>query len=512
MLTGISVGPPGRASTYWWRVGLLSLTAIRLLVAARAPLSADEAYYWVWSKALAPGYLDHPPMVALWIRAGCAVAGDTALGVRLLGPVSALLGTLLLARAAEDLCPGRRAGVAAGVLLNATLALGVGAVVMTPDTPLLFFWTAALAALARLLRTGRPGWWLAAGLAGGLALDSKYTATLLGFAVLVWLAAAPAARRWWACWQLWAGGALAVAAFSPVLAWNAAHHWASFAKQGGRTGDWHPAQSLRFIGELVGGQIGLATPIVACVLVAGTWRAWRAARGGDPAASLLACVVLVPAAVFLEHAFGGRVQANWPAVVYPGAVLATCCVGSSPVRFWRAASGLGLAMAAVAYLQAGWGVLPLPRAADPTLIRLAGWQDLAGAAYVAAAGSQANFVVADEYGLASELAFRMPGVVVGLERRWALFDLLPATLSGQTGILVRSEREYGPPDARPWQSVTPLGRVRRGRGARVAETYQLYRVVARAAVADTAPRLGPEAVLLPRARVHLFAPAALERP
>ncbi len=479
-------------STYWWRIGLLSLTAVRLLVAARAPLSADEAYYWVWSKALAPGYLDHPPMVALWIRAGCALAGDTALGVRLVGPVSALLGTLLLARAAEDLCPGRQAGVAAGVLLNATLAVGVGAVVMTPDTPLLFFWTAALAALARLLRTGRPGWWLAAGLAGGLALDSKYTAALLGLSVLAWLAVMPAARHRWRCWQFWAGLALAAAAFCPVLAWNAAHHWASFAKQGGRTGDWHPVRAARFIGELVAGQLGLASPLAACVLAVGTWRAWCAARRGDEGAALLACVVLVPSAVFLEHALGGRVQANWPAVIYPGAVLSACCLGAAPVRFWRVASGFGVALAALCYLQAGWGVLPLPRAADPTLIRLAGWQDLAGEAYVAAAGSQAAFVVADEYGLASELAFRMHGPMVGLERRWALFDLPPARLSGQTGILVRSEREYGPPDSRPWLSITPLGTVERGRGGRMAETYRLYRVIAGPAM--------PYGVVLPGAR------------
>ena len=209
---------------------------------------------------------------------------------------------------------------------------------------------------------------------------------------------------------------------------------------------------------------------------------------------MLACVVLVPAAVFLEHALGGRVQANWPAVVYPGAVLAACCLGTAPVRFWRAASALGLAIAAVAYLQAGWGVLALPRAADPTLIRLAGWQDLAGAVYAAAAESHADFVVADEYGLASELAFRMPGAVVGLERRWALFDLPPATLSGRTGILVRSERAYGPPDVRPWLSVTPLGVIGRGRGLRVAETYRLYRVVARATV--------PDAVMLPRSKTQ----------
>ncbi|HEY0422416.1 MAG TPA: hypothetical protein VGC82_03740, partial [Rhodopila sp.] len=41
------------------------VTLIRLVMAAIVPLAPDEAYYWIWSRALAPGYLDHPPMVAL---------------------------------------------------------------------------------------------------------------------------------------------------------------------------------------------------------------------------------------------------------------------------------------------------------------------------------------------------------------------------------------------------------------------------------------------------------------
>jgi len=43
------------------------VTLVRLWIAAVAPLVPDEAYYWIWSHALASGYLDHPPMVALWI-------------------------------------------------------------------------------------------------------------------------------------------------------------------------------------------------------------------------------------------------------------------------------------------------------------------------------------------------------------------------------------------------------------------------------------------------------------
>ena len=59
---------------------------------------------------------------------------------------------------------------------------------MTPDTPLLFFWTAALWALARLLPTAATArWWLAVGLFAGLAMASKYTAVLLWVGIALWL-------------------------------------------------------------------------------------------------------------------------------------------------------------------------------------------------------------------------------------------------------------------------------------------------------------------------------------
>src|SRR5262245_15833853 len=58
------------------------LIAVRGVVAAITPLAFDEAYYWQWSKNLAWGYYDHPPMIAFMIRAGTELFGDTSLGVR----------------------------------------------------------------------------------------------------------------------------------------------------------------------------------------------------------------------------------------------------------------------------------------------------------------------------------------------------------------------------------------------------------------------------------------------
>ena len=43
----------------------------------------DEAYYWVYSRFLDWGYFDHPPMIAVLIKAGYAIFANE-LGVRLL--------------------------------------------------------------------------------------------------------------------------------------------------------------------------------------------------------------------------------------------------------------------------------------------------------------------------------------------------------------------------------------------------------------------------------------------
>lgn len=452
-----------------WLWALALLTGVRLVAAAAMPISADEAYYWVWSRALAPGYLDHPPMVALWIRLGTAVVGETELGVRLLAPLAAAAGTLLLAMTGDALFPGRRVGLVAGVLMNATLMLGAGAVTMTPDTPAIFFWTATLAALVRVRLD--PAWWLVVGVTSGLALDSKYTAAFLGVGIVLWLALC--SREQFSRWQLWAGGAIAALLFAPVAAWNAAHGWASFAKQGARTGDWIPAQALAHLGELMAGQVALATPWVAVLFGAGLVMAVRRARLRDPAWTLIAAMTLPALLVFVQHAVGDRVQANWPSVVYPGAALAAAALGWR----WRGAAALGLAIGLLVLVQATAAPLQLPRAYNPLLVRLGGWDRLVASAAGLGAG---RFVAAENYGLASLLAWHAPGTrVLAVGPRWALFDLPRADPSIGTGVLILSTRRSEPPDRGYWTNIDPLADLVRAQDGVVAETFRAYDVTLR---------------------------------
>src|SRR5215469_6039323 len=127
------------------------------------PLSFDESLYWLWSKHIVGGYLDHPPVNPILIRIGTTLFGDTAFGVRVVGVLLALPASFAVWRAGAILFDDERVGARAALYFNLTLALAIGSILATPDNPLLIATACLLLALAKLYRTGRGAWWLAVG-------------------------------------------------------------------------------------------------------------------------------------------------------------------------------------------------------------------------------------------------------------------------------------------------------------------------------------------------------------
>jgi 4-amino-4-deoxy-L-arabinose transferase-like glycosyltransferase len=247
---------------------VLALVALRLVAAAWTPLTFDEAYYWMWSKHLAGGYYDHPPMVAFVIRSGIMIAGDTEFGVRLVSILLALPMSFAVYRTAAILFGGSRVAATATILLNVTMMAAVGTLIVTPDAPLLVASSFVLFFLAKVLETGRGAWWLAVGAAVGAALLSKYTALFFGLAILIWLVSVPGQRRWLISPWPYLGGLVALAIFAPVILWNADHQWVSFIMVGSARID-----DFGFIAELKP-TICLATPLVSF------WARWTYALAG----------------------------------------------------------------------------------------------------------------------------------------------------------------------------------------------------------------------------------------
>ena len=173
---------------------------------------------------------DHPPLIAWCIRATTQLFGDTNFGARFGGLAAMLIMQLLQADIVRRMVHDARYVVLA-VLLPRPLSITARHGKLTPDIALIPCAMAMIWSLVRLWQSDDLRWWLAAGLFGGLALTSKYTAVLLLPAVLAFALVPHWRGRQLASPWFWCSALVVLIVISPVLYWNAAHDWASFRFQ-----------------------------------------------------------------------------------------------------------------------------------------------------------------------------------------------------------------------------------------------------------------------------------------
>lgn len=422
----------GEDETRAWRLALvvvLGAVALRLVLAGLVPLFPDETYYWEWSRQPAASYFDHPPAISAVIAFGTALFGDTRIGVRFGAILLSLVGSVAAIALARRLGGGQAALIAAAALAVMPMA-AAGLLLATPDAPLLAAFAIGTWALVRAVEKepgsmGEIGWWCATGLALGAALLSKYTAVLLPAGAALGFVLDPRLRRRLLSPGPWIGLGLGLAAFSPVIMWNAELGWPSFAFQldhglGGSASD--AGLAARLLGtvnrelEYLGGQLGLVSPILFAMIGIATFGALRKGiRGeGDSRQTVLAGIGLVVFGTFALSALRRHVEPNWPAPAYvAGVVLLASAAWQDRGRRWlKWGIWLGAAVVAVIYLQALMPVIPIDARRDP-IAQGHGWESLAEVTDGArnelmAAGCPAVHVATNRYQEASELAFHLP--------------------------------------------------------------------------------------------------------
>ncbi len=481
-------------------IAALAIFGLQVIAASRLELMFDEAYYRLWADRLSWGYYDHPPLIAVWIWLSTALFGSGELGIRLLGVLATLLGGFAIYAIARDLFADSHKAVLAALLWTATPLVGIGAILVTPDTPLMVGWTTALWALARLFRTSDWGWWLVIGAAAGFALEAKYTALFLGPGIALAMLVLPGWRRWWRHPAPYAGGLIALVLFAPNILWNARHGWQTFIKQFGRVADaeW----TLRFLVEFVGSQLGLLNPFIFVLAIAGLVLAVRAADCPDrDARRLLACLVAPLLGYFLFHSLHDRVQGNWMAPLYPALILLAADVAAEGIvaPTWAArllafarrwAWPVGLTMIALAYGQALLTPLPLKPQSDPTTL-LAGWRSLARDVDAIAEREGARTVLTQSYALTSLLRYYSPGarVIVQFNDRARWSQDAPTELPDPTApmlFVVELKRDGAMAPLNRFARSREVARLHRMRRGVVLDTYVVY-----AAAQPTQPILDP---------------------
>lgn len=367
---------------------LIAVTALaRVALAGLLGLTVDESYTVAIARQFSLSYFDHPPL-HVWLTGGWArLTGSEQPWVLRLPDIALFAGSTWLMYRLTASVYGERAGLWAALSLNLAPLFTLNLAGIVPDGPLVFFsllavWCFTRAVLAPVPASGTLGWMLGAGVAAGLALLSKYTAIflILGLGAFLlgsrprllarptpWLAALPV-------------GVL----FTPVLLWNHAHGWVSFAFQGARA--LPAAFSIERGAVAFAGQLLYLLPWTGVALLFTLIRALRAGPS-DPPAWLFACLAVGPVAAFSLIGLWTQVLPHWPAI---GWLFAFPLLGDriarlelrwprAPRRIAAATAAFLACVVALAATQAATGWLdrrlPALAASDPTL-DLLDWRDL----------------------------------------------------------------------------------------------------------------------------------------
>jgi hypothetical protein len=213
------------------RIPLLEPTIIAVVyflthvaTARRYGYFRDALYYLACSEHLDWGYVDQPPLIVFiaWVARHTLGVSLPAL---LFWPAFAGAAVIILTAAFARELGANKFGTALAAALAATPAVWYvndHQFAMNAFEPL--FWTGCAFAVARLIRTKNPKWWIAFGAIAGLGLENKYSIAAFAVFLLVGLLLTPQRRFLFSPWIL-AGGFVALLLFLPNLIWNIQHHW-----------------------------------------------------------------------------------------------------------------------------------------------------------------------------------------------------------------------------------------------------------------------------------------------
>jgi len=399
------------------------VTAYRLFYASALPLTADEAYYWQWSRHLAWGYFDHPPLIAWIIAAGTGIVGINPLGVRMF-PIILAAGTAwMVYRMVTDLDrdTGQNAGLWALGFMLFTPLLATGAVLATPDVPFVFFWTAAAWRIQKGVSGIGNRAWVEAGIMTGLGLLSKLPMTILPPALLVALLSTNKGRRVLLSPGPWLAGLLAAAVCMPYVLWIASRGWEPLLYQlghglGGSGGVHRSGSFLLFLT----GQLAVTGLLVFPVAMLGLFhgvKRWRDRSQNEDTRTVLnlwTALGVVTLFSFAGASFLARSGPNWPVAMYPTAFALSGIMISRWKKGGKIFAGISLALAALLslYVQVE-AVRPLvpynPRGFFSKVQdrgKVARWAE--GIRNALGEKGRRIHILADSYQLASLLAFYLP--------------------------------------------------------------------------------------------------------
>ncbi|MGB1391668.1 MAG: glycosyltransferase family 39 protein [Flavobacteriaceae bacterium] len=247
---------------------ILGFQLFRFILLPFMGLMPQDAYYYLYGQNLSLSYFDHPGMIGYLLRIFTEMFGQSIYVVKLADFTITSL-TIIYFYKLSSLFLSKHRTNRSIVLLVSTLFISILSFNSTPDVPLLLFWTLSILFLHRAIFEDKKWYWILAGIAMGIAFNSKYTALLLQIGILGFVIFSTKYRKLLMSPWLWLSLLISIAVTFPVWLWNYQNEFASFAFQSSeRTSSIgkFEIKPLLLLGA-IGHQLFLLLPILFCVFV-----------------------------------------------------------------------------------------------------------------------------------------------------------------------------------------------------------------------------------------------------
>jgi hypothetical protein len=275
----------------------------------------DEVYYWLFAQQCDWGYLDHPPMVAWWIKAGTWIWGDNSFGIRFFFLLSFLFLCSAFLYLKSSLSSHDKL-----LLLLCIPAYMLAGFLAVPDTPLLFFgfWFFVSAKRFTEKQDFFSCFFLALSISG--MLYSKYHG-ILPVICLVLFYPSLLLTPWF-----YLTSAIALLFFTPHLIWQYNHGFPSIAYHFFERSQ--SAYQWNFTSDYVFAQFLLLGTFISWLVFSSAWKGFLSSSKFDRFLAFVFCFVL---GFFLLSSFKGHVEANWTAIaLIPGIYLSLVRLERNP--------------------------------------------------------------------------------------------------------------------------------------------------------------------------------------
>lgn len=392
---------------------IAGITLMRLIYINFIPLVPQEAYYWKYAKNLALSYFDHPPMTAYVIAFFTWIGGDNAFFIRL-GSIIFSIGLMLLLYSITcRLFNNPKWAILTLLAIICTVMFSIGSTIITPDVPLLFFWSLIVYSLVRLLESNHWKWWYLAGMVLGLGLLSKYTAVLIVPGIFIYVLLSRSQRKWLLTIHPYLGLIIAFIIFTPVIIWNYQNDWASFLFQSSNRFSQMIRLRFDYFFQLLGSQLGMLTPYIFLLVLFGWIQIGKFSfKEKNEKYSLLFWIAFPIYVVFTLSSFRSLVKMNWLAPAYITSIITGIVwINSSKTKWskrfkkwFKPGLILGLMIVLFMHFLPLAPIMPLGKGDTWT-----GWKELAERVLAIKKEMGKNtFIFGHEYKIPSEITFYTP--------------------------------------------------------------------------------------------------------